>query len=430
MTIMTCFRQTLFQLLAAALLLVVAPTGLPVVTGVTPAAAAEARYTCGMHPMIVTDEPGLCPICEMALTPLKEGSGQESNQVITIDPVTSQKMGIRTAEVAERQLTHTIHTVGLADYEEPGQYVINSKVAGWVEKLAVNQVGQTVRMGEPLFSIFSPELVAAQEELLIALANFRSLEGSDRPEIAKDAGDLLSAARQRLAYWDISPAQIKELERSGKVSKKLTLFAPAAGVVSDKQVRDGAYITAGQELMEISSLKTIWVFADIYEDEIPWVKVGQAAEVSFPFLDQPIRGTINTIYPYLDGTTRTVKARIDLANPDLVLKPEMYADVTIHTTPVGAALAIPVEAVLFTGRQETVFLALNDGKFEPRQIRTGRQDETGYIEVLAGLTAGERVVTSAQFMLDSESKLREAIQKMREPVGTESKPSGGLDDLF
>lgn len=418
--------KAFLQLCAGLLCLVM----LPFPPGPIPARAEKTRYTCGMHPMIVVDHPGLCPICEMALTPMKEGQEGGTTQVIRVDPVTSQKMGIRTAEVTKMSLYRTIQTVGLADYEEPGQHAINSRVSGWVEKLAVNQAGQMVRKGQPLLEIYSPELVAAQKELLIALANEQKLAQSNLSDAAIDAKALVEAARQRLGFWEITPAQIKHLEESGHVQRTLTLFAPYSGVVSTKNIREGAYVKSGQELMEISSLKTIWIYADIYEDEIPWVKVGQTAEIRFPFLAQPVCGTISTIYPYLDATTRTVKARIDLPNTDLLFKPDMYADIAIETEPKLSAMAIPVEAVLFTGREETVFVDLGQGRFEPRQVRTGLQDDNGYVEILSGLKVGERVVTSAQFMLDSESKLREAIRKMLEPAA--AKPASGkdLDDLF
>lgn len=412
------------------ILFIAGPTcrGLPL--GATPAVAKKQMYTCGMHPFIIQDHPGLCPICGMELTPLKEGSGGKGGQVIKIDPVTSQKMGIRTAEAMLRPLVHTIRTVGLVDYEEPGQRSINAKVSGWVEALMVNQSGQEVAEGQPLLRIYSPDLVASQNELLLAMKNLEEEKNSGFPEAEKDARSLLAAARSRLELWDISPAQIKRLETTGKVEKSLTLYSPAAGVVSKKEVREGEYVPAGSELMEISSLQQVWVYADIYEDEIPWVKTGQQAEVKVPSMPKPISGKVTKLYPYLDATTRTVKARIELDNAGLELKPDMYADVTIHTMPTAGILAIPVEAVLFTGVKQTVFVALGDGKFEPREVTTGLQDETGYVQIISGLKPGQRVVTSAQFMLDSESKLREALQKMLAPDQPDSAQKQNPEDLF
>ena len=203
--------------------------------------------------------------------------------------------------------------------------------------------------------------------------------------------------------------------------------APVTGVVSNKEVRVGEYITAGQELLEISNVSNLWVNAHIYEYEIPWVKTGQQALISFPFLSEPLSGTVSTIYPYAEDRTRTIKARIDLDNKDLALKPDMYADITIKTAPVARVLSIPTEAVLFTGKRETVFVALEKGRFEPRTVTVGLQDEDGYIEILEGISEGEEVVTSAQFMLDSESKLREVVEKMRNP---DSDEEGDPEDLF
>ena len=395
------------------------------------ATSAATRYSCGMHPMVIADEPGLCPICGMELTPLQAadaGVGSNGQRVIKVDPVTVQRMALRTAAVEARTLARRIHTVGLVDFAEPDQYVINSKVSGWIEKLHVNESGQQVSAGAPLLEIYSPALVAAQEELLLALDSYQRLQDSAFPEVREDAERLLNAARQRLRLWDIPDRLIARLEKTGRVKKTLPLVAPAAGIVSRKQVREGEFVTAGRELLEISAIDKLWVYADIYEYEISWVKPGLAALIQFPFAEQPVTGLISTVYPYLDAKTRTIKARIDLPNPGLILKPDMYADVTILCAPLDAALSIPAEAVLYTGKRETVFVALGEGRFEPRRVRLGQYDEDGFVEILAGLNLGEQVVTSAQFMLDSESKLQEALQKMLEPESVPKQET--LEELF
>lgn len=386
----------------------------------------ETKYSCGMHPMVIVDEPGSCPICGMDLTPLNVGTKSTSSRTIHVDAVTSQRMGIRTAVAEKRDLSRRIHTVGLVAFEEPGQHVINSKISGWVEKLHVNETGQRVVAGDPLLEIYSPDLVAAQEELLLALRNRKKMRDSGFPEVISDAEQLLQAARRRLQLWDIDPQQIAALEKSGRVKKSLTLYAPSSGVVSRKQVREGEFINSGKELLEISSISNLWLYADIYEYETSWVKEGQVAEVRFPFASEPLICRISTIYPYLEARTRTIKARIDLPNPGFNLKPDMYADITIISDPIVNALSIPAEAVLYTGKKETVFVALEEGHFEPRTVKVGLHDEEGYVQVLDGIKAGERVVTSAQFMLDSESKLREALQKMLAPETEEE----SLEDLF
>ncbi len=452
-----------------------------------PASAAEAsgqKYTCGMHPFIITDEPGLCPICNMELTPLKtEGESSAgkpagerkikywvapmdptyirdepgkspmgmdlvpvyedqaaSGSIITIDPVTSQNMGVRTAQVARKDLSRTIRTVGLIGYEEPKQFSVNSKIDGWVERLHINETGQFVKKGAPLLEIYSPALVSAQEEFLLALNNSRSLAESPFPEIAEGAKRLLEASRRRLKLWDISDRQVARLEKTGEVTKSLTLYAPYDGVVTQKMVREGQFIKAGMELLMLSDISKVWVYADIYEYEMPWVKVGQKAKIILPYVgSQTIESSVSYIYPFVEPKTRTVKARFDIRNPDFALKPDMYVNVRLASEPVKNALTVPAEAVLHSGERNTVFVALGNGKFEPREVKTGLQSEAGDVEIVQGLLDGEQVVTSAQFMLDSESKLREAIQKMLEPntqsgkarVGQEMKKNGAdAGDLF
>lgn len=432
--------------------------------GGQPAADQEKpRWTCGMHPFVIQDEPGLCPICNMELTPLKAGSAGE-RQVrhwvspmnpgyvreapgkddmghdlvpvyaeggagggVAIDPVIQQSMGVRTAVAEVRDLQRSLRAVGLVAFDEARQYVLNSKVDGWIEKLYVNQSGQPVRKGQPLLEVYSPDLVAAQQEYLLALRSSQRQAASPYAEIADGARRLLEAARSRLRYWDISAQQIEQLEKSGEVRRTLTLYSPYGGIVTMKKALQGMRVMAGEELLQIADLSQVWVNAEIYEQDLPWVKVGQSARVELPYArDKVFAGKVDYLYPYLEGMTRTVKARIVFANPGLELKPDMYANVQIATEALPGALAIPVDAVLRSGAGELVFIARGDGKFEPRPVLTGASGDDGYVQILSGLSAGDQVVTSAQFMLDSESKLREALQKMMTP-----QPDGGkLDDLF
>jgi RND family efflux transporter MFP subunit len=449
-------------------------------------AEKKQQYTCGMHPFIIQDEPGNCPICGMALTPLKPGAPGSQSQpaavkkwrspmdptyvrdapgkdymghdlvpvsedgsiagTITIDPFTAQNMGVRTEPVSRRKLVKTIRTVGLIAYEEGRRFSVNSKIDGWIEKLYVNQEGQMIEKGQPLMDIYSPELVAAQQEYLLALENSRKLAANPVPGIADSAERLLAAARTRLRNWDISPEQIRTIEKSGQTTKALTLFSPHSGVVTAKKALEGARIMAGEELLQVSDISNIWINADIFEYELPWVKVGQTARVELPFAaDKVFVGKITYIYPYLDTISRTARARIELVNPGLELKPDMYANVSIGTGAVEGALAIPANAILSSGRGQTVFVALGEGRFEPRPVKSGLTDDNGYVQILSGLNEGETVVVSAQFMLDSESTLREAMQKMTAPpaeagssaeagqgTGTPARKDGAenLDDLF
>jgi Cu(I)/Ag(I) efflux system membrane fusion protein/cobalt-zinc-cadmium efflux system membrane fusion protein len=399
------------------------------------AAETKVLYTCSMHPFIIRDEPGNCPICGMTLTPVKENEGQEAGGIL-IDPTTSQNMGIRTVPVERRDLFRTIRTVGLVGYEESRQYSINSKIEGWVERLHINQTGQPVKKGQPLLEIYSPELVAAQQEYLLALENDRRMSRSPYPEIAAGAARLLEAAGTRLKWWDITDRQVAELGETGTVRKTMTLYSPNTGVVTMKKVVEGMRVMAGEELLQISDLSRVWVNAEIYEYEIPWIKTGQTVSVEVAFAaGKVLKGKITYIYPYLQNETRTVKARIELPNPNLELKPDMYVNVRIETQEVEGALSIPDHAVLKSGKGQTVFVALGDGRFEPRAVQTGVSNDEGFVQVLTGLDEGEQVVTSAQFMLDSESKLREAIQKMTAPsaapVADRAAPEAGdMEDLF
>ncbi len=453
---------------------------------VMPASADAAdqsveQYSCGMHPMVITDEPGLCPICNMELTPLKSAGAAASSKpagerkikywaapmdptyirdepgkspmgmdlvpvyedeaatgsIISIDPVTSQNMGVRMAPVKRKDLSRTVRTVGLVGYDEPKQFSVNSKIDGWVERLYVNETGQFVKKGSPLLEIYSPALVSAQEEFLLARNNRQSLAQSPFPSIADGAKRLLDASRRRLKLWDISNSQIARLEKSGEVAKTLTLYAPNDGIVTMKMVMEGQFIKSGMEVLVLSDISKVWVYADIYEYELPWVKVGQKARIILPYVgSEPIESEVSYIYPFVEPKTRTVKARFDIDNPDFTLKPDMYVNIRLESELVENALTIPVEAVLHSGEKQTVFVALGEGKFEPRQVKTGIQGNDGDIEIVQGLLEDEHVVTSAQFMLDSESKLREAIAKMLEPKSPpvpavhEHGVDNKTDDLF
>ncbi len=406
------------------------------------AAAEEARqlYTCSMHPFIIQEGPGTCPICGMDLVPVAASGRREEeaqSTVIAIDPAAVQNMGVRTAKVGRADLARTIRTVGTVGYDEARQYSVTSKIDGWIEKLHTSRTGDWVQKGQPLLEIYSPDLVAAQEEFLLAVENERALAQSPFPEIAAGARDLLAAARKRLSYWDITPAQVQAIEERGTISRTLTLYAPHSGIVTRKLMNEGGFVKAGMELLQLADTSRVWVYADIYEYELPWVREGQEVTVSFPYPREPVSGRISLLYPFVEPRTRTVKARIEVNNRDRALKPDMYVNVVLAGEGAKGALTVPAEAVLRSGRQETVFVSLGEGRFEPRPVHTGLEADGGMIQVLDGLHEGEEVVVSAQFMLDSESKLREAVQKLR-PAAPAPAPGAPpppavkeeLDDLF
>ena len=366
-----------------------------------------------MDPNYIRNEPGKDSM-GMDLVPVYEDGGPGGG--IAVDPVVQQSMGVRTAEVVVRDLSRSLRAVGLVAFDETRQYAVNSKIEGWIERLHVNQTGQPVRKGQPLLEIYSPDLVAAQQEYLLALQHSKHQAASPFPEIAEGGKRLLEAARSRLRYWDISDAQIDQLEQTRQVRRTLTLYSPYGGIVTMKRALQGMRVMAGEELLQIADLSRVWVTAEIYEQDVPWVKVGQHARVELAYAPgKALEGTVDYIYPYLAGETRTVRARIVFANPGLELKPDMYANVQIATESIRGVLAIPADAVLRSGAGAVVFVARGDGRFDPRPVETGAGGDDGYVQIRSGLMAGEKVVTSAQFMLDSESKLREAIQKMTAP---------------
>jgi len=332
---------------------------------------------------------------------------QETMPTIVLSPDKVQLIGVRTALAEYHVIDRRIRTVGKVEPDETKLAFVNTKTAGWVKKLYVNFTGDRVEKGQPLLSIYSPDLVTAQEEYLLALRSLKSAPTvtGGFSEVEASRKELLESARKRLLLWDISPEQIEELEKSGKPKMEITLEAPQSGIVLEKMVLDGTYITPGMNLYRIADLSRVWIIADIYEYEAPIVKIGQEALVTFAY--EPgvsIRASVVYIYPVLDPMTRTIKVRLAAENPDLKLKPEMYSNVEIMAAP-GARLAIPTEAVIDSGPRKIVYVEKKTGTYEMRQVTLGVWG-TNYVEVLQGVRKGERVVTSGNFLIDSESQLR------------------------
>ncbi|MEJ2032268.1 MAG: efflux RND transporter periplasmic adaptor subunit [Deltaproteobacteria bacterium] len=379
-------------------------------------------WVAPMDPTYIRDKPGKSPM-GMDLVPVYADE-VSAGPTIRIDPVTIQDMGIQTAPVERETLVREIRTVGIVTYKEPQQYSINSKIGGWVERLDVDQTGQFVKKGQPMLEIYSPDLVSAQKEYLLALRNQSKLKNSPFPEIAKGGQSLLAAAYRRLKYWDISDQQIEELKKTGKVRKNLVLYAPYDGIVTMKMVTEGMYVKGGKELFQLADISSVWIDAQVYEYELPWLKPGHSAQVEFPYTpQQPLVGKISFIYPYVDPKTRTTKVRLDFPNPGDKLRPDMYVNVDLQAQKVENALVIPTNAILDSGTKQTVFVALEGGKFDPRQVKVGLQGDDGMTQILEGLAPGEKVVTNGEFMLDSESQLKEAVQKMLGPGKSESPPA-------
>jgi Cu(I)/Ag(I) efflux system membrane fusion protein len=323
---------------------------------------------------------------------------------ITISEEKRQLIGVRTTAAAFRSLDKQIRTVGKVEVNETRLALVNTKITGWVKKLFVNFTGDRVVKGQPLLSIYSPDLVTAQEEYLLALRS-RATGTGGIAEVEASQRSLIDSAKRRLLLWDITPEQIAELEKTGKEQTEMIIKAPLSGIVLEKMVFDGAYITSGMNLYRIADLSTVWIIADVYEYEVPLVKIGQQARVTLPYSSgEVLHATVSFINPVLDPLTRTVKGRIAVQNPGLVLKPDMFVNVEIMTSS-HARLVIPRSAVLDSGTRQIVYVEKEPGVFEMRQVKLGVRGETE-VEVLKGIKKGELVVTSGNFLIDSESQLQ------------------------
>lgn len=366
-----------------------------------------------MNPKEVYDKPGKSAM-GMDLVPVyaDQVSGGPS---IRINPVIQQDMGIRTSPVRKGPLIHTIRTYGHITADETRTTRVNLKTSGWVEDLYVDFTGKFIQKGDPLLALYSPELVAAQEEYLVARRTLGSRTG-------KMSDNLLKAALRRLEYFDVAQSEIREIEEAGKVKKALKIRSPFTGYVIKKHVEDGDFVPKGNEIFRISDLSYVWVDTHIYEYELPWIHQGQEAVMTLSYLPgKTFTGKVTFVYPYLQPKTRDVVIRLEFENPHLELKPDMYADVEIESVAKKQGLYIPSEAVIRSGTRNLVFVVRGHGEFSPRDVILGPSLDGGNVEITAGLLEGETVVTSGQFLLDSESKLKEAVQKMLEPE-VEMKP--------
>lgn len=330
---------------------------------------------------------------------------------VQLTPERQQMIGVRTGTVERRRLAKTVRANGRVDYDEKRLATISPKVGGWIEELYVDFTGAAVKKGAPLLTLYSPELVSTQEEYLAALAARRQLSSSPYPEVARSGEALVESARRRLKLWDISEAQVRALEETREVRRTMTLYSPYEGFVLEKMAFRGMRVDPGMALFRLADLSVVWVIADVYEYELPFIRLGQPATVQLTHLPgERFTGKATYIYPSLDPRTRTARVRVEIPNRGGRLKPEMYAEVVIQFD-LGTRLAVPESAVIDTGIRQMAILDKGQGYFQPREIKTGARVD-GYIEVLEGLAPGDRIVTSANFLIDSESKLREAMGDM------------------
>ena len=347
----------------------------------------------------------------------EDGSSDEPGGTVKIDPVTVQNIGVRTARAEQRALARTVQAVARVEYDEESIRRLHPKTEGWIERLRVDKTGQPVKKGTILLNIYAPKLVTSQQEYLLALKNLESLkalENSPYADILDGAKGMVRSSRERLRMLDVPTHQIRELERDRVVKKSLHIHSPFDGIVLEIGAREGQYVTPKTELFRIADIKKVWVHAELYENELPWVQVGDEADMRLAGVPGKVfKGRVVYIYPYAESKTRTVKVRLEFNNPDLLLKPDMFADVRIQASGQVDAVVVPAEAIVRSGPREQVFVVRAPGKFEPREVRIGVTTD-GLTQVLKGVEPGEEVVSSALFLIDSESKLREATAKMLE----------------
>lgn len=368
-----------------------------------------------MDPTEIYDHPGKSKM-GMDLIPVYEENAEiGSENTVLVDPVTVQNMGIRTELIQRLDFSRTIRTVGEVQYDEENLFLVNTKVSGWIENLHVHFVGDQVQAGDSLLEIYSPELISTQQEYLLALKNYRLLTKSSLPSIREDAEKLLTSARKRLENWDIPVAEIDRLTQFGEIQKTILLVAPATGIVVKRNAIEGAYIEAGQDLFEIADLNMVWVHASFYDNEVPWIRDGQPVKMELSYLPgKTYTGRVSYIYPYLREKARDVHVRLIFSNPDLDLKPGMYANVELQGRIIPNAMVVHSESVVRSGTRTIVFIAHGHGRFEPREVLLGEEGgpNNQYVRILAGLSGHEEIVSSAQFMLDSESQLQETLRRM------------------
>ncbi len=354
-----------------------------------------------MNPTVHFNHPGKSPFMDMPLQPMYADQDNSNPNVVKVDPAMVQDIGVVTAPVERRNLTRTIHTYGVVIPDEKNITDINTRVGGWIDRLYFDYTGMQVRKGEPMAVIYSPELIAAEQEFLQSV-NFAGVSGNS----VTQSNTLIQSARERLSFFGMSNREIDELQRTGKVIQRVVIHSPGDGVILEKDVFEGQKIMAGQSLFKVADLHHVWVLADVFKIDMPFLKLGSPASIVYDH-QESYDGRVDFVYPQVDPTSRSVKVRIPLNNPGLAMKVGQYVDVAIHSPVSYDAIAVPSQAVINTGLRQVVAVALGGGRFEIRDVKLGVYAD-GYYEVTSGLMPGETIVTSGQFLIDSDANLRSA----------------------
>ena len=415
-------------------------------------ATSKPLYTCAMHPFIIKDTPGSCPICGMQLikkiAQVQTATAQTPEQKqqadmlshVSLSPTQRVMANVATVTVARVPLSKEIAATGIVQFDQSRQAKVTAWVAGRIDRLHVNTVGAYVSKGKPVAEVYSPDLVSAQEEYLLALKSREQFKNSSIKSIAQGGEGLVGSARQRLKLMGVKDEQIAALEKGGKPNLRIPIYTPLSGVVIEKIVQEGQYVNLGDPLFAIADLSRVWVEVEVYENEFPFVKLGQAVSItSQSYPGKPFAGRVSFVYPFLDPKTRTVKVRVEMANPGLKLKPDMFVNALIKS-PLGVTLAIPASAVMDTGKRQVVWVEKEAGMFEPRDVQVGARVGDN-VQILSGLAQGEKVAASGGYLIDSEAQLKggspDAMPGMKmegpkgaapaAPAAPAPKKGGGLD---
>lgn len=378
---------------------------------------SKPLYTCSMHPFIIKDTPGTCPICGMELikklADTQSATAQTAEQKqqadmlghVSLSPTQRVMANVATVAAQRGELSKEINAVGIVQYDQSRQAKVTAWIAGRIDQLHVNRVGDTVTKDKPVAEVYSPDLLATQQEYLLAIRSRDQLKNSPIASISRNGDGLVESAKQRLMLFGVKESQIAELEKAGKPNIRLPIYTPLSGVVIEKMVQQGQYVSTGEALFNIADLSKVWVEIDVFENEVPYVRVGQQVEIRSAIEHgAAFSGKINFIYPFHDPKTHTVKARVEMPNPGYRLKPDMFVNAIIRV-PLAKGIILPVTSLIDTGKRQVVWVETSTGMFEPRDVQVGERVEDK-VQILSGIKQGDKVAVSGGYLIDSESQLK------------------------